>query len=196
MTERGFQEPHNFQLLTIAFRNLAANAEEFNRFEESSNFRKSASECERLERLNRQKTKWNELKQHWGKHIICRQFFSEAKKTLTESGKLLWKAPIDLVHYLYRYLSGYGEKWFRAFCWLLVIWFAFAVMYYFAQGFEGNNILGFGDSIGYSLQVMTLQRPEPRPEAGLTRVIYGMETIFAPLQAALLALAIRRKFMR
>ena len=176
LTERKFQEPHNFQLLTIAFRNLAANAEEFNRFEEASNFRKSASECERLERLYHQKTWWNELKQqfHW---------------------KLLKQAPVDFVHFLYRYLSGYGEKWFRAFCWLFVIWFVFAVMYWLAQGFEGNNTLGFGDSLGYSLQVMTLQRPEPRPE-GLTRVIYGMETIFAPLQAALLALAIRRKFMR
>ncbi len=186
----------SYRLLAETLFNLASNSEENNRFAQASNFRKSALECERLERLYRQKTKWNEFKQHWGKHIICRQFFSEAKKTLTESGKLLWKAPIDFVHYLYRYLSGYGEKWFRAFCWLLVIWFAFAVIYYFAQGFVGDNKLGFGDSIGYSLQVMTLQRPEPRPEAGLTRVIYGMETIFAPLQAALLALAIRRKFMR
>lgn len=176
LTRRGYKKPHNFQLLTIAFRNLAANAEEFNRFEEASNFRKSASECERLERLYHQKTWWNELKQqfHW---------------------KLLKKAPVDFVHFLYRYLSGYGEKWFRAFCWLFVIWFVFAVIYWLAQGFEGNKILGFGDSVGYSLQVMTLQRPEPRPE-GLTRVIYGMETIFAPLQAALLALAIRRKFIR
>ncbi len=161
LIERDFQEPHNFQLLTIAFRNLAANAEEFNRFEEASNFRKSASECERLERLNRRKT---------------------------------WM-PEFSIHSLYGYLSGYGEKWGYAFGWLLFIWIAFAVIYYFAQGFEGKT-LDFGDSIGYSLQVMTLQRPEPRPETGLTRVIYGMETIFAPLQAALLALAIRRKFMR
>ena len=57
----------DLQLLAEAFFNLASNAEEFNRFEEASNFRKSASECERLERLNRQKTRWNELKQHWNK---------------------------------------------------------------------------------------------------------------------------------
>ena len=49
LTKRGYEEPHNFQLLTIAFRNLAANAEEFNRFEEASNFRKSAFETEWLE---------------------------------------------------------------------------------------------------------------------------------------------------
>lgn len=99
------------------------------------------------------------------------------------------------LHWFYKWSSGYGESWFRAFVRLLVIWFGFALIYYFVQGFEGNMQIGFWDSLGYSLQVMTLQRPEPRP-SGFTRVIYGFETIFAPLQGALLALAIRRKFMR
>jgi hypothetical protein len=177
LQKRGFDEPHNFQLLTVAFRNLAANAEEFNRFEEASNFRKSASECERLERLSRRKEFWKDFKANQA------------------SWRLLRQAPFDFVHFLYRWLSGYGEKWFRAFVWLFVIWFVFAFVYYFVQGFDGNVQLGLSDSFGYSLQVMTLQRPEPRP-AGFTRVIYGFETILAPLQAALLALAIRRKFMR
>ncbi|MDQ3087281.1 MAG: hypothetical protein M3Q78_01640, partial [Acidobacteriota bacterium] len=195
---REYEEPHNFQLLTFTFRNLAANSEEFNRFEEASNFRKSASECERLERLSRQKMWRQDFKQHWGKQIICWSFFSELGKTVSGSWKLLKKTPIDFVHFLYRWLSGYGEKWFRAFCWLIFIWIFFAPLYWIFQGFgsDGEANLGFWRSFGYSLQVMTLQRPEPRPYSWITSIIYGLETIFAPLQAALLALAIRRKFMR
>jgi hypothetical protein len=73
LQKRGFDEPHNFQLLTVAFRNLAANAEEFNRFEEASNFRKSASECERLERLSRRKEFWKYFKANQGSWRLLRQ---------------------------------------------------------------------------------------------------------------------------
>ncbi len=199
LEEREFQEPHNYQLLTVAFRNLAANAEEFNRFEEASNFRKSASECELLERKYRQRKWRNDLREHWGKNILCRSFFVETKKTLTESWKLLRKTPVDFVHSLYRWLSGYGENWFRAFCWLFVIWFVSAIFYTNFGTFgteEKQTPIMFLKSLGYSLQVMALQKPEPRPYDWLTYLYYGIETIFAPIQATLLALAIRRKFIR
>lgn len=52
------------------------------------------------------------------------------------------------------------------------------------------------DALTYSAGVMTLQKPEPRPATRLARGLVLLETILGPLQAALLALAIRRKFMR
>jgi hypothetical protein len=47
----------------------------------------------------------------------------------------------------------------------------------------------------YSLQIITLQKPD-RPSGLLTPALVTLETILGPVQAALLALAIRRKFMR
>ena len=47
-----------------------------------------------------------------------------------------------------------------------------------------------------SLGVASFQRPEPNAADTLTKLLVTLETILAPLQAALLALAIRRKFMR
>jgi len=186
LTDRRYKEPHNYQLLTVSFRNLAANAEEFNRFEEASNFRKSASECERLERLNRQKN-WR------------RKFKLEKGKSVSELWKLIKTVQFDFVHFLYRWLSYYGENWLRAFGWLWVIWIVFAFGFFLLGEFgteEKKESLGFGKSFAYSLFIMTLQKPELRPLSTTTYILYGLETIFAPVQAALLALAIRRKFMR
>ncbi len=201
LSRRRYKKPHNYQLLTVAFRNLAANAEEFNRFEEASNFRKSASECERLERLNRQKNWRRKLKTAWTKDILCRRFFVGLYISVSETLRIILreKRPTDAVHFLYRRLSFYGESWSRAFWWLLGIWLIFALAYWRFGEFgteEKRQYLEFGKSFAYSLSVMTLQRPEPRPLSGVTLLLYAMETILAPLQAALLALAIRRKFIR
>jgi hypothetical protein len=57
--------------------------------------------------------------------------------------------------------------------------------------------LGFGEAVVHSLTTATLQSVDyrkPTTKKGETAVI--LEKIFAPLQAALLALALRRKFMR
>jgi hypothetical protein len=198
LKKRLYFEPHNLQLLTVSFRNLAANAEEFNRFEEASNFRKSASECERLERIYRQRIWKKEFVSHFEKHVFCTSFFSESTKTLNESWRLVKNAPFDLVHFLYRRLSGFGENWFRAFLWIVAIWLVFAPLYYFVGSFgkDGTESISTKFSFAYSLLVMTFQRPEPRPFGFLTSFLYGLQTILAPLQAALLALAIRRKFLR
>jgi hypothetical protein len=48
----------------------------------------------------------------------------------------------------------------------------------------------------YSLAVMSLQRPEPKPMTAAAHALVTIESILGPVQAALLALAIRRKFMR
>jgi uncharacterized protein (DUF433 family) len=42
---------------------------------------------------------------------------------------------------------------------------------------------------------MTFQKPEPRPATPAAQTVVLLETILGPVQAALLALAIRRKFM-
>lgn len=177
--------PNSTHLLKIVYRQLATNAEENNRFEESSIFRRMAFETEWIEKKEKF-SNWSNEK------ISCSNIFCRFW------GKLQ-SVPIDLIHLLYRWLSGYGESWFRAFCWLIFIWLFFAVFYTIFGTFgteEKKDTISIWKSFGYSLQVMALQKPEPRPFDALTYLFYGFETIFAPVQAALLALAIRRKFMR
>jgi hypothetical protein len=52
------------------------------------------------------------------------------------------------------------------------------------------------DALLYSAGVMALQKPEPAPANKRAKLFVLLETILGPVQAALLALAIRRKFMR
>jgi hypothetical protein len=56
--------------------------------------------------------------------------------------------------------------------------------------------LEFSRALTYSLAVMSLQKPDPKPLTGTAQALVLLETILGPVQAALLALAIRRKFMR
>ncbi len=52
------------------------------------------------------------------------------------------------------------------------------------------------DAIVYSLETGLLQKPEPRPQSFWARLLVGLELIAVPLQTALLALTIRRRFMK
>ena len=61
---------------------------------------------------------------------------------------------------------------------------------------EVGESLRWPRALTYSLGVMTLQKPEPRPATNAAQSLVMLETILGPVQAALLALAIRRKFMR
>ena len=171
------------RLLEIACRQLAVNAEENNRYDEASRFRYMAMETKRLE--------------------------------------YAWHGRLWTLSWWYRLSSGYGENWSRALFVLLGILVLFGVFYNspFAsfelpekkeadtaviqeiekrtepkppQFYKMNNLEGFV----HSLYVAAIQRPEPKAVDTTTRLFVILETIFAPLQAALLALAIRRKFMR
>lgn len=51
-------------------------------------------------------------------------------------------------------------------------------------------------ALAYSLAVITLQRPDPRPLTATAWFTVLAETILGPIQAALLILAVRRRFMR
>lgn len=110
--------------------------------------------------------------------------------------------------------SGYGERVWRAFVVLIGVWLVAAALYT-QVGFarweprvstqqeaaearrdEVGEPLRWPRALTYSLGVMTLQKPEPRPATNAARSLVMLETILGPVQAALLALAIRRKFMR
>lgn len=184
LDKRGIKEQKK-RLLEIAARQLAVNAEENNRYEEAAKFRYMAMEIKRLELFNK----------------------------LSFSRYLIW---------LYKWTSGYGESWSWAAFVLICLLFFFGVFYNSSwanfempekkqttavvktepepsteqpqkpEFYKMNNLEGFV----YSLYVAALQRPEPKAADTTTRLFVILETIFAPLQAALLALAIRRKFMR
>lgn len=163
------------RLLAIAYRNLAVNAEENHRYEEASRFRRMAMEAQRLEK--------------------GRGF-----------------APLTL-SWWYWLASGYGERVWQAFAVLVGIWVLF-FLFYMQVGFvrweprvaseqeaaaardEVGEPLRWQRALTYSLGVMTLQKPEPRPATNWAQGLVMLETILGPVQAALLALAIRRKFMR
>lgn len=150
------QVTNPYRLLTNTCRQLAENSEENNRLEEASNFRKMGFETERIERTAK-------LNEGWTEEFSTSEFFSKFWSKLQS-------APFDFIHFLYRWLSGYGENWFRAFCWLIFIWIFFAIFYttFGTFGAEGKDTISFWKSFGYSLQVMALQRPEPCPFDALT----------------------------
>ena len=170
MERKKIQSPH--RMLSIACRHLAVNAEESHRYEEASKFRYMSMDTRRREPERR----FAFLSLHW------------------------W----------YWLASGYGERIGRASLMLLAIWLLFG-LFYTQVGFtrsrpsvEGADpvidIIGEPVSIRrsftYSLGVMSLQKPDPKPLTDTAHALVTLETILGPVQAALLALAIRRKFMR
>ena len=137
----------------------------------------------------------------------------------------LHNAGNHFIHGLYRWTSYYGESWGWA-LFVLSVWvlIAFPVTYAITD-FQicprdkpvsmsiavceskdpdinkncncARGHLGFGEAVVHSLSTATLQNVDyrkPTTKRGETVVL--LEKIFAPLQTALLALALRRKFMR
>jgi hypothetical protein len=171
----GQASPAN-RLLAIACWRLAVNAEENHRYDEASKLRFWAMDARRKERAR---------------------------------GYAVWT-----LDWWYGFASGYGELTFRAFFWLIVIWLLFVPIYWRADFLRNETRITSKDSVfkveqldtiqrlplqralTYSLEVMTIQKPEPRPATSRVRLAVLIETFLGPLQAALLALAIRRKFMR
>jgi uncharacterized protein YjbI with pentapeptide repeats len=163
--------------LGLAYRQLAVNAEENNRYPQAADLRFLAMEVARKP--------WRRID---------------------------WLS----LSWWYGLLSGYGEKVRRAFAALVIIWFLFALIYWGL----GNELwwqpkqaalsvstssdrqppspirLTPGEALLYSANVMALQKPEPMPANKRAKFFVLFETILGPLQGALLALAIRRKFMR
>jgi hypothetical protein len=174
LEENHISSPH--PLLAIACRNLAVNAEENHRYEEASRFRYIAMDVRRRER-------WH--------------------------GLAFWR-----LSWWYWLASGYGERVLQAFLVLLGILLLFPLLYTHvgfarwepklasesdvatAKRDDVGAPLKFSRAMTYSAAVMTLQKPEPRPATTAAQTVVLLETVLGPVQAALLALAIRRKFMR
>jgi hypothetical protein len=122
---------------------------------------------------------------------------------------------LGLIGTLYWALSGYGERPRRAFCVLVGMWILFAILYMEAghkslqvdllqvpvQALSGADIRQGIEhawkALVYSLAAIARLNPEPKPSApGVFQFLVTAEGILGPLQIALLALAVRRKFMR
>ena len=164
-------------LLAIACRQLAVNAEENHRYPEASRLRYSSFDVRRIERYY---------------------------------GFVPWR--LDWWYWL---ASGYGESVSRAFIVFLVLISLFAFGYT-RVGFEQSagapptsvaqmseaspNLkgkpLGVLNAIIYAAYVSILQKPDPKPLTPAAKALVWMETVLGPAQAALLALAVRRRFMR
>lgn len=176
LKERGFENPN--ALLMRACWQLADNYEESKSFRKASMFRQLANESRRLE------TSW-------------------------------YQQPITL-RWWYYLSSRYGESWVKAVTVLIILILLVFPLIYTKTSFqvcpaekpltvslvEGScktRGLGFwnGEAIVHSLTTATLQNVEYRKPLTVWGELWIiLEKIFAPLQAALLALAIRRKFMR
>jgi hypothetical protein len=118
------------------------------------------------------------------------------------------------LNWWYWVASGYGERPFQALLVLFGILLLFGLLYtqvgfarweprlaseadaMVAKKDEDGAPLKLSRALTYSAAVMTLQRPDPKPATTAAQTLVLFETILGPVQAALLALAIRRKFMR
>jgi pentapeptide repeat protein len=165
-----------YRLLSITYRQLANNAEESHRYRQGSEFRYLSMD-------------------------VLRREHPSFSAMLT----------LDWWYWL---ASGYGELAGRAFLILLLLIFVFGCAY-LVVGFSrstdkrvdttrstsvadptGAPIRPVSAAFLYSSEVLTLQKPEPKPSTACARILVTLETILGPTQLALLALAIRRKFMR
>ena len=100
-------------------------------------------------------------------------------------------------------MSGYGERTWRSAIWLVGILVGFALLYLLVGYVEVEELSlsgiwqAFSQAIVYSLGVMSRQAERlTNSESTLLRTLVFIEGIFGPLQVALFALALRRKFMR
>lgn len=195
-------ETSQYAHLRIACWNLAVNAEENHRYEEASKFRYLAMEARRRETLLPDaywRLHWKEAPGAFARVISSFIRTRKVQGSIPNDTKVFWTSlwgSIGILHWLYWLLSGYGERIARALLVLIGIWLIFAAMYAATLRDEAGARLRWR-SLTYSAAVMMLQKPEPppaTPPAGQGLVI--LETILGPVQAALLALAIRRKFMR
>lgn len=175
----------------VTYRQLASNAEENHRYEEASYFRNLAMDARRLE-----------LRDHWRQNLLKPSW---------------WSQNVSILHLLYWAASGYGERIWRATKVLLGIWLLFAILYANSDetwwkvsptspaatsqisatsSSQNRTDMQFSDALVYSAAVMMLQKPEPLPANKRAKVLVLFQTALGPLQIALLALAIRRRFMR
>jgi uncharacterized protein YjbI with pentapeptide repeats len=170
LRKKSVRRPHH--RLAVVYRQLALNAKQNSRYDEASRFRYLIMDVVRRE---------------------------------TWFGFTFWK-----LEWWYWAASGYGRKTGHAFMVLVFIWLFWAALYTtvsFAptepaltsaqsaqvKNDETGQPLKLSRAITYSLGVMALQKPEPKPVTTAAQALVLIETILGPLQATLFALAVRRK---
>lgn len=228
-------------LLKETISQLAINAEELNRYEDASIFRKNSFETEKYEN--------KKIIKHWFQkglltrsQIYCSPLTIDFYRNLKICGKDVLKEigtlPSVLAYRIYKWLSGYGESWtWAAFVLLMIVFVLFPIAFAFTN-FQVSPMaiplevivlnkcqiteaekkkdkdelikkskevcheivhggLSYWNGVLHSLAAITFQDVEYRkPISGWAEFWTFLERILVPLQAALLALAIRRKFMR
>lgn len=104
-------------------------------------------------------------------------------------------------HWWYWLMSGYGEKVFRALSVLVLLLVGFALCYLRAP-FEPSRttdrpiFMSPSEALAYSIRVAALHEPTPHPVTVFGKFAVAAESVITPVQAALLVLAIRRRFSR
>jgi hypothetical protein len=155
-----------YTLLAQACQRLAANAEENRNYLHASVFNYWAMDVQRRE-------KWASAFAPW---------------------RLIW---------WYWAFSGYGERTWRSALWLVGILVGFAMLYMLVGDMHVSELSLSGiwqassQAIVYSLGVMSRQAERlSGSESTLLRSLVFIEGTMGPLQVALFALAVRRKFVR
>jgi uncharacterized protein YjbI with pentapeptide repeats len=214
-----------YRLLSVACRQLADNAEGNNRFEEASMFRQAAMETEWFAKKARLKNWIIELKSTFRRFLFEKTANEEVRQKLTTTTARAFRQSSDyLIHALYRWTSYYGESWIWALGVLLFIVLGVFPSIYMLPKFQAcpkekplamslavcessdeqlkkgcecrHRRLGFREAVSHSLMTATFQSVDYRKPTTAGEVAMIFEKILAPLQAALLAFALRRKFMR
>jgi hypothetical protein len=214
---RGGQIQNPYKLLSEACWQLADNYEERKGFKEASLFRLLAFEAEWIERKEKFCNWVENLDKEAEKQK--RRFGGSTNEEdkpnpPTNSFGILRRSDDFIIHGLYRFTSYYGESWSWAAFVLLLFVFAIFPLIYTQTNFQNcprekpisislseenckTSGLDFDEAVAHSLITATFQNVDYRKPTTIGGEIWViLEKIFAPLQAALLVLAIRRKFMR
>ncbi len=174
--------------LTKSCRRLMNNAEENRDYPTANEFHYWSMEAQR-------KDSWSYFKNLNLRDLVRRETWREIPKRF------------GIITTLYWILSGYGERPRRAFWILVVMWFAFAALYFvcvasspfwvFAAADVWQGIDYLGQALVYSMSALTRLNPRPQSEElDWFQTLVTVEGILGPLQIALFLLAVRRKVMR
>jgi len=179
-----------YDVLAKACRELSANAEDNLDYPTANEFHYLSLDLERRE--SRSKKKDRETRNNLPLVTRTQMFLKQ------------WK----VVNWAYWALSGYGDRPLRTTVWIGVVWLAFAVLYTLlgfpqpqsaeTQPAEEAGLAdpSFWQALAASLGVITLQVKALGSSPTWAHFAVVIEGVLGLLLIALLALALRRKFMR
>ena len=177
----GASAPH--RLLAITYRQLADNSETNHRYHEASRFRFNAFEVRRIEKV-RGFVPWRLDWWYW---------------LASGYGESVGRAALVFIVLLALFTFGYKSKYSEFIPAISTATPSATVM---TQGDQpaapepAPKRLGWREAALYSFNVSLLQKPEPKPKGLWSSFLVALQTVLGPAQAALLALAVRRRFMR